>query len=629
MAIQKETRWWPILLALKANSVLTATLTLLLCISSVAASAEDEASKAPQKTIAVVEFMQETNSFSTVPTTLFNFQRRGNDGFESMLWYHPDEILNHNLYHETIGHVAGFLKAVQDVDINQEFSVVPILQARSVSGGPVKAEDYQHFETHILEGVDRLLQTTNLQGIYLSLHGAMGVEGRTDPEGDLLQAIRERVGSTLPIGVSHDLHANLTQKRMSLMTFLVGYRTNPHRDFYNAGYQSGKILIQTIQGVIRPTMVYKKMRMLRGGGWTIDFLWPMRQVFNWMRLQEKQNSKVLYLSTFMVHTWLDHEELGWSTVAVTDNDLALAEHLSSELADLNWETRTAASPTGLTPTEALQQTQDAWIRRMFGTTVWCDASDAVGAGAPGESTWILKTLLDHQDQVLARELAAHDDDKMEATNLQPLVSYITLRDTEAVDQVFDSRHQIGDNVTLQVGGKLDLQTNHPVVFSGTIVKRIHETNDDNGSKRVRRIAVLQYHGVHLILDEVPTPLHSPAYWTHTLGLSLWQADIVVVKNLFPFRYRYLLYNRMTLDVVTRGVTNIDIYQIPYTKIPRPIYPLDAEEMDNHFDNTSSWKPEYYDNYPGTESGITADENMVSQEEIRHGQGWETSGGEEL
>jgi len=49
---------------------------------------------------------------------------------------------------------------------------------------------------------------------------------------------------------------------------------------------------------------------------------------------------------------------------------------------------------------------------------------------------------------------------------------------------------------------------------------------------------------------------------------------VVVKNLFPFRYNYLLYNRKTVNVISPGLSNTDPFALSYAHIPRPIYPLD-------------------------------------------------------
>jgi hypothetical protein len=38
-----------------------------------------------------------------------------------------------------------------------------------------------------------------------------------------------------------------------------------------------------------------------------------------------------------------------------------------------------------------------------------------------------------------------------------------------------------------------------------------------------------------------------------------------------------MYNRRTLNVVTPGTTNVDVFQLHYEDIPRPIYPLDEIE----------------------------------------------------
>ena len=58
-----------------------------------------------------------------------------------------------------------------------------------------------------------------------------------------------------------------------------------------------------------------------------------------------------------------------------------------------------------------------------------------------------------------------------------------------------------------------------------------------------------------------------------VGLSLWKADIVVVKNFFPFLMFFLPYNRKTLFVRTRGTTDFDAaFQL---RFDGPIHPRDV------------------------------------------------------
>ena len=48
----------------------------------------------------------------------------------------------------------------------------------------------------------------------------------------------------------------------------------------------------------------------------------------------------------------------------------------------------------------------------------------------------------------------------------------------------------------------------------------------------------------------------------------------VAKNLFPFRIRFLQYNRKTINVVTKGSSDIDVFTLGYKNISRRVYSLD-------------------------------------------------------
>jgi microcystin degradation protein MlrC len=263
-----------------------------------------------EKTIAVVEMKQETDVISPVKSTLADFDVNYGEEVISIAVKNKEQM-------------GGFLAAVKDFGAGK-ITIVPILRARAIPGGPVEKELYDRFKREILEGLRGIKK---LDGIYLDMHGAMGIEDLKDPEGDLLQAIREEYGASLPIATTYDLHGNMTERKAKLATFIVGYKTSPHRDMFATGYSAGKILIKTIYGEIHPVMTVNKMRLLRGGGQTMDFLPPMRSIFNRMKEMEKIPS-VLSVSNFTVHIWLDEADMGWSTVAVTDNDKALADKLA-------------------------------------------------------------------------------------------------------------------------------------------------------------------------------------------------------------------------------------------------------------------------------------------------------------
>ena len=482
----------------------------------------------PRYRIAIMQFAQETNSFSPVPTTMHDFEASGIRRGEAVMEYALDGE----------NELSGFLAAAADHG-RGEVEIVPILKATSMSGGPIERETYERLRGEIVEGVRA---AGRIDGMYLALHGAMGVEGMRDPESDLLAALREVVGDDLPIGVSFDLHANITERRAELATFIVGYKTNPHRDFLETGYRAGEILTRTVLGEISPVMEVRKMRLLTGGGINVDFLRPMRRVFSEMDRMERRDG-VLNVSNFMVHIWLDDPELGWATIAVTDGDRDLAASVAEELADLNWAVRDVPQPPSISAEEAVAAVRRAGFARAFGTVVICDASDAVGAGAPGENAWILKAFMEN------------DPD---------LRTYIPVRSAGAANTAWSA--EVGDEVTVTVGAELETVYNTAVDFTGEVLTKIE-------TSRYGRTVVLRHRGIHLIVSERPTSARSPDYFKQ-LGLTPGRADAVVVKNLFPFRFTFLWVNRKTINVTTPGTTSVNVWDLEYHEIPRPIYPLD-------------------------------------------------------
>ncbi len=481
------------------------------------------------KKIILVELHQETNSFSTVPTTIREF--------ESLMLAYGDTVFERAKKYKQF-QVAGFLKAVQKFGKGQ-VEVIPAYTAWATSGGPIERSVYDHFVETLL---DILEKHPDLDGMYVSMHGAMGVEGLRDPESDFLRIIRKQVGISLPIGVSYDLHANITEEKVRLATFINAYQTNPHRDRFRVGFNAGEILLKTIFGEIKPVMHFRKMRLLKGGGMNIDFLAPMRNIFRWMRRQEKRK-EVLCIGNFMSHIWLDDEEMGWSCVATTDNAPALAEQLTETLAEKNWAVRDYQHPKLQTVEEAVQIIKKSWFHRRVGTMVMCDTSDIVAAGGPGENVHIL--------QALQREIPE-------------FTSYLPFRDAEVARHVFGKK--VGEEVTVALGKKLEHQYNHRLLFGARIMK-IAET-------AFGKTVVLRQGGIHLFITELPNPAFKPSFFKQ-LGFSPRKADLVVVKNLFPFRLFFLLYNRKTLNVATHGTTDLDVFKLNYQNIPRPIYPLDS------------------------------------------------------
>ena len=485
------------------------------------------------KRIAFARIAQETNALSPVPTTLPDFEgahylegddllRAVTDGPEVPGFFKRAEL-------------GGFIQAASER--RTEIEPVPMLSAWASSGGPLSKACFETLEERLLE---RLRRAGRIDGMYFCLHGAMGAQGIADPESRLLQSVRSVIGN-VPIVVSHDLHANVTRARVRAADAIVAYQTNPHRDHAKIGAKAGRIVIGSALGELRPTMAWRTLPMILGGGKTLDFLAPMRAVFRRMRRAER-SGEALGVSTLMCHPWNDDPALGWSTVVVTNNDMAGAERLADELAEQCWERRHEQPPAFPTAREAIAEARAAKLRRRLGCVVMSDASDVVTAGAPGDSTHLLRALL---------------------ADAGGLITYCAVRDPHAVAKLWTN--EPNDRVALAIGGTLDPARSTPLPVVGNVVSK-HEQHGFG------KTVVLAVEHMRIVITEGPSMVMRPSFYKD-VGLSPWKADIVMVKNFFPFLMFFLPYNRKTLFVRTSGTTDFDAaFQLQFDG---PMHPRDV------------------------------------------------------
>lgn len=104
--------------------------------------------------------------------------------------------------------------------------------AFATPGGVVAEETCEFYADYILDGVRAHLDQLN--GVMLSVHGAMVVEHHTDGEGDLIRRIRDPVDDDVPIVVTLDLtrnrgdvrpHANVSERMATHADALIAYET--------------------------------------------------------------------------------------------------------------------------------------------------------------------------------------------------------------------------------------------------------------------------------------------------------------------------------------------------------------------------------------------------------------------
>ncbi|HEV8028704.1 MAG TPA: M81 family metallopeptidase, partial [Stellaceae bacterium] len=181
--------------------------------------------------LVIAMMKHETNTFSPVRTDWQRFRDWGAHlGAEVP-----------RAYEGTRMPIGAYLKLAREIGAE---TVTPIA-AEAMPSGPVEATAYELMSTAILDAVRK-----GCDAALLDLHGAMVAQTTPDGEGTLLERIRG-IAPDLPIAVTCDLHANLTEKMVRNATVLVGYKTYPHVDMYEMGEQAGRILLRALRGEIR------------------------------------------------------------------------------------------------------------------------------------------------------------------------------------------------------------------------------------------------------------------------------------------------------------------------------------------------------------------------------------------
>ncbi len=483
--------------------------------------------------IAVIHIGQETATFTRVPTSLADFAAFG--------IYSGDEMVEKL---EGLGQVGGYLAAAADA--THDIETIPVYRAWAGAGGRITTEARQTFLTAIRDG---LLAAGDVDGVALQLHGACSAEGVDDVEGEQAGLCREIVGADVPIVLSLDHHANVTEAMVRHTDAVVGHRTQPH-DPFDTGRVAADILFRIVAGEVTPTTAYRKLRLISHQEQYLTSQPPMKTWFDRAREYEASDPKVLQVSNFPMQPWLDVDEAGWAVTVVTDGDEALAERIAEEQADLAWSLREEFQvTTSVSVDDAVRRAHEA----PEGIVLLRDTGDPVFGGAVGDSNEILESVLRQG---------------VDSRILMPLVSPETVATLVAAGE--------GATVTVPVGGSgsgmydpIEVTGTVGSIQSGKVELAAHSQNEVDMGTTVMfdvgpaTLMVSEMRGVGGNLPGVYT----------ALGVDPTDYKMVVLKTASNFQH-FMPFATEVIRVNTSGATQSDIAALPWVRAPRPIFPLD-------------------------------------------------------
>jgi microcystin degradation protein MlrC len=399
-----------------------------------------------------------------------------------------------------------------------------------------------------------------LDAIHLSLHGAMVTNRCDDPEGELLARIRAMPGAEcLPIYGVCDLHATLTPKMGALSDCLIFYRECPHTDQFASAVRSTELLARCLRTGIRPkqhVLVTPIVWPPTGTG-TRDG--PMRALEDAARRMEREMAGVLAVNVVGGYAFSDVPHAGVAFSIITEGADAAAQAGLRELGKIAWDMREGGIPK--------QHDLDAVVRDFRpngkGPVLLVEPADNIGGGAPGDGTDVMRALLKYDIQ--GAGVAIADAQSVAALNDIP----------------------IGGRITLAIGGKGSPLDPGPVTLEVELLSRsdgIFELEDKN-SHLVGSLgkiidmgpsAVVRHRGLTILLTSRKLAPFDLGQW-RSQGIDPEKLSMIGVKAAVGHRVAYGRIASAEFTVNTSGPCTSDIARLPYTKLRRPVFPLDPLE----------------------------------------------------
>jgi len=494
------------------------------------------------KRVLTGRFMHETNTFSVQKTDMALWRRRD---------FHRD-----NEIPAAFRGTRSALGATFEAADKFGWTLIHPVSANANPSGTVTDDAFEQIAGMILGGVDN---QGPIDGVLLHLHGAMVVDSYEDGEGELLVRLRKKLGPEVPVVVTLDLHANVTQQMADNASALIAFRTYPHIDQYERAWQGAELLERAMRGEVKPRTVIARRPMMYGLDRGRTQKGPMAELIARGEALEK-SGEALAVSVSAGFSRANIGDVGPSVTVTVDMSRGDArphgQAVAEEYMDHAWQTRDYQSFTLLSVAEAVARAKAG--KPGDKPLIVADYTDNPGGGGYGDATAFLKGLVESR----AERVAFH-----------------AICDPEAV--MAGMRAGVGIETTIALGGKTDpAMGGGPLNLTGEVT---HLTNGkfiaygpmggglerDYGPSMVFRVG-----GIDIIVITNNGQAVDLAQFT-SLGIDPTRYTTVCVKSMQHFRAAFEPIAREIILADTGALCSETYTPELFDKVRRPVWPLDA------------------------------------------------------
>ncbi|UCH37854.1 MAG: M81 family metallopeptidase [Candidatus Bathyarchaeota archaeon] len=485
--------------------------------------------------LAVIRFSHETCTFCPNITTFANWQQGG--------ILVGNDVLNTEGKGES--YITGYKETAEKEPDVQLIGIVRADNPVTIGWGSWLTGNA--FDNIVDRIIIELKKVQYLDGVLLSMHGAMAVKGVPRPEAEIARRVRKIVGN-IPIMVTLDLHANEDIELANAVEAVFILKTYPHLDAHEIGITATRCMIATVRGSFIPTMAVRKPKLICASIFQASKQFPMKQVYDRCRAWERKG--VYCASVAPGYAYADVPDAGFSIFVVTDNNYRLAEEAADDLSTLVWSLRTEL-------TRSLPKSEEG-------------VANVIQMVAEG-----IKPIV----------IAYHDDRLGDGTHIlmellrQGAQNFCaTVADPKVLTRLARTRC-VGDRVTVTIGGWMHPISGSPVTVTG-IIEYLGSTDwvetgpMGRGAERHEDLVASLKLGSnnHVILSKT---LRAPmsADPLRVLGIDVDSLDIVEIKSRVHHKAFWDGWCKVDYPVDPPGTTPADLSTLHYENLPWDIYPI--------------------------------------------------------
>jgi len=396
--------------------------------------------------------------------------------------------------------------------------------------------------------VDGIAAAGPLDAVYLDLHGAMVAEHLDDGEGEILARVRKRIGQSVPLVASLDLHANVTPVMIEHADALIAYRTYPHIDMADTGRAAAKHLALLLKTTQRFAKAFRQLPFLIPISWQCTNDQPTEGIYQ--RLAALESDAVPTLSFAPGFPAADFSGCGASVFAYgrTQADADVAADAIAALVEgheNDFDGRIYSPDDGVRHAMELAKSAKKPI-------IIADTQDNPGAGGDSDTTGMLRALVRNQ-----------------ASRAATGVIY----DPQSAKAAHEAG--VGATITLALGGKSGIPGDAPYQETFVVEKLSDGKFIAPGPYFGGRVmdmgpsAALRIGDIRVVVSSHKAQLADQSMYRY-VGIEPTEQAILVNKSSVHFRADFEPIAEKLLICAAPGAMPADPATLPWTRLRRSI-----------------------------------------------------------